>query len=147
MDIPSITFTGIYRAKGNEAGMVYIINAQECNGDGVGLATLRNRLFTAITRSKAWVRVIGYGNKMKGLVDEFNKLKNNNFILDFNYPTDELLSKLRIVHRDLSPDEKRKLESKINLFADLIKDLKNGTLHLEDLDEDTKNDLASLLGN
>lgn len=147
MDIPSITFTGIYRAKGNEAGMVYIINAQECNGDGVGLATLRNRLFTAITRSKAWVRVIGYGNKMKGLVDEFNKLKNNNFILDFNYPTDELLSKLRIVHRDLSPDKKRKLESKINLFADLIKDLKNGTLHLEDLDEDTKNDLASLLGN
>ena len=148
MDIPSITFTGIYRAKGNEAGMVYIINAQECNGDGVGLATLRNRLFTAITRSKAWVRVIGYGNKMKGLVDEFNILKNSNFILDFKYPTDELLGKLRIVHRDLSPDEKRKLESKKNQLADLIKDLQNGTLHLEDLDEDTKNGLASLfLGN
>lgn len=32
--------------------------------------------------------------------------------------------------------------------ADLIKDLQNGTLHLEDLDEDTKNGLASLfLGN
>ena len=26
----SVTFTGIYRAKGNEAGMVYIINAQDC---------------------------------------------------------------------------------------------------------------------
>lgn len=48
----------------------------------------------------------------------------------------------------MSPDEKRKLESKKNQLADLIKDLQNGTLHLEDLDEDTKNGLASLfLGN
>ncbi|WP_419629534.1 DEAD/DEAH box helicase, partial [Thiolapillus sp.] len=68
---PSITFTGIYRAKGNEAGMVYIVNAQDCDTPFSGLATLRNRLFTAITRSKAWVRVIGYGKMMQNLADEY----------------------------------------------------------------------------
>lgn len=57
--VPSITFTGIYRAKGNEAGMVYIINAQDCDTVGGNLGCIRNRLFTAITRSKAWVRVLG----------------------------------------------------------------------------------------
>ncbi|MDX5321696.1 MAG: ATP-binding domain-containing protein, partial [Bacteroidota bacterium] len=102
-DTPSVTFTGIYRAKGNEGGMVYVINAQDCNGSGPGLANLRNRLFTAITRSKAWVRVIGFGPKMQSLIDEFEALKQNDFVLDFTYPDDNLLGKLRIVHRDLSP--------------------------------------------
>ena len=69
-DIPSITFTGIYRAKGNEAGMVYIINAQDCHSTSANLATLRNRLFTAITRSKAWVRVLGIGAGMQSLINE-----------------------------------------------------------------------------
>lgn len=78
-DMPSVTFTGIYRAKGNEAGMVYVINAQDCNGSGPGLASLRNRLFTAITRSKAWVRVIGHGPKMQALIDEFCSLRARGF--------------------------------------------------------------------
>ena len=60
-DTESITFTGIYRAKGNEAGMVYVIHAEDCHSTAGNLATLRNQLFTAITRSKAWIRVAGIG--------------------------------------------------------------------------------------
>jgi superfamily I DNA and RNA helicase len=60
----SITFTGIYRAKGNEAGMVYIINAQDCQSSMWNLSTIRNRLFTAMTRSKAWVRVLGRNDNL-----------------------------------------------------------------------------------
>ena len=37
----SVTFTGVFRAKGNEAGMVYIINAQDCQSAGRNLATLQ----------------------------------------------------------------------------------------------------------
>ncbi|WP_455232879.1 DEAD/DEAH box helicase [Geopseudomonas aromaticivorans] len=145
-DTPSVTFTGIYRAKGNEAGMVYVINAQDCDGSGVGLSSLRNRLFTAITRSKAWVRVIGHGPRMQGLIDEFEALKQQNFVLDFDYPNDALLSKLRIVHRDLSPQEKQRLEKKKSQLADLLHDLENGELHPEDLDELTRDKLRKLLG-
>ncbi|WP_300162277.1 ATP-binding domain-containing protein [Solidesulfovibrio sp.] len=145
-DTPSVTFTGIYRAKGNEAGMVYIINAQDCNGSGTGLASLRNRLFTAITRSKAWVRVIGYGPKMQGIINEFILLKAKNFVLDFDYPNDDLLSKLRIVHRDLSPHEKQRLEKKKSQLACLLRDMEEGELHPEDLDTETREKLKKFLG-
>lgn len=145
-DTPSVTFTGIYRAKGNEAGMVYVINAQDCDGIGKGLSNLRNRLFTAITRSKAWVRVIGHGPGMRNLINEFEQLKNKGFVLDFTYPNDELLDKLRIVHRDLSPEERKRLEKKKNSFADLVRDLESGELLLDDLDDSTKATLRSLLG-
>lgn len=141
-----MTFTGIYRAKGNEAGMVYVINAQNCNGNGTGLASLRNRLFTAITRSKAWVRIIGYGPQMQGLIDEFSALKQRGFVLDFRYPDDALLGKLRIVHRDLSPQERQRLERRKSQLADLLGDLESGELHPEDLDEATREKLKKFLG-
>lgn len=145
-DTPSVTFTGIYRAKGNEAGMVYVINAQECNGSGTGLARLRNRLFTAITRSKAWVRVIGYGPWMQELIDEFSALKQRDFVLDFTYPDDALLGKLRIVHRDLSPQERQRLERKKSLLANLLGDVESGELHPEDLDDATREKLRRFFG-
>lgn len=145
-DTPSVTFTGIYRAKGNEAGMVYVINAQDCNGSGAGLANLRNRLFTAITRSKAWVRIIGHGPKMQGLIDEFESLKVRGYVLDFEYPDDDLLGKLRIVHRDISPQEKQRLERNRSQLAALVRELEGGNLHREDLDVDTRNKLRQLLG-
>ena len=145
-DTQSITFSGIYRAKGNEAGMVYVINAQDCNGSGPGLATLRNQLFTAITRSKAWVRVIGYGPAMQELVDEFETLKGKDFKLEFYYPDQELLSKLRIVHRDLSPEEQRRLEEKKNNAEQFAADLSSGELHFEDLDPRIKEILRQQLG-
>lgn len=147
-DTPSVTFTGIYRAKGNEAGMVYVINAQDCNDSGTGLASLRNRLFTAITRSKAWVRIIGYGPRMQGLIDEFSALKQRGFVLDFTYPDDALLGKLRIVHRDLSPQERQRLGKTKSKFADLMNDLKSGKVHPEDLDldDETRNEFIRFLG-
>ncbi|MFZ5808048.1 MAG: DEAD/DEAH box helicase [Chloroflexota bacterium] len=145
-DTPSVTFTGIYRAKGNEAGMVYVINAQECDGSQGGLASLRNRLFTAITRSKAWVRVLGYGSRMENLIKEFDKLKNNSFRLDFVYPTDDMLEKIRIVHRDLSLQERKRLESKLSEVEQIVKALENGEISPEDIPPETRRKLLGLLG-
>ena len=73
----TVTFTGVFRAKGNEAAMVYVINAQDCYDSYFPseLAKARNRLFTAITRSKAWVRVIGVGKKMHHLIEEFHAVR------------------------------------------------------------------------
>lgn len=144
-EAPSVTFTGIYRAKGNEAGMVYVVNAQECDVSGPGLANLRNRLFTAITRSKAWVRVVGHGPGMERLLREFQQLKQHDFRLDFTYPTDAVLNKLRIVHRDLSPQERQRLDQKRGRAAELLKDLERGELMPEDLDADTRERLIRLL--
>jgi len=144
-EAPSVTFTGIYRAKGNEAGMVYVVNAQECDVSGPGLANVRNRLFTAITRSKAWVRVVGHGPGMERLLREFQQLKQRSFRLDFTYPTDAVLNKLRIVHRDLSPQERQRLDQKRGRATELLKDLERGELMPEDLDADTRERLIRLL--
>lgn len=98
-----VTFTGIFRAKGNEAGMVYIMNAQDCvsGWDKTATALNRNRLFTAITRSKAWVRILGIGPSMDVLMQEWNDLKQNEYKLRFPYPTDEEKKLLRVINKEM----------------------------------------------
>ncbi len=97
----AVTFTGVFRAKGNEAGMVYIINAQDCASgwDKTATALGRNRLFTAITRSKAWVRVLGLGPNMDTLMQEWKQLRDNDYKLKFVYPTEEEKQQLRVIHK------------------------------------------------
>lgn len=141
----SITFTGIYRAKGNEAGMIYIINAQDCHSAAVNLATIRNRLFTAITRSKAWVRVLGVGSGMQHLIEEYEMLKAQNFELAFKYPTEEQRERLRVIHRELTPAEIKQREGHQTQFAALVESIRAGDLHIEDLDPNTVDAFKELL--
>ena len=79
--------------------MVYIINAQDCFSSNLprNLARVRNRLFTAITRSNAWVRVLGIGPHMAALKKEFEKVKAADFKLSFMYPTEQEREKITIV--------------------------------------------------
>ena len=141
----SVTFTGIYRAKGNEAGMVYIINAQDCHSTLRSLASIRNQLFTAITRSKAWIRVLGIGIGMEELTKEYNRLQEQDFKLQFTYPTNEQRKQLRIVHRDMTQAEHKRLKSRQKSLDDLVKDIESGTVHIEDLDEGAVARLKKLL--
>ncbi|MDU9050221.1 MAG: ATP-binding domain-containing protein [Candidatus Electrothrix sp. Rat3] len=145
-DNESVTFTGIYRAKGNEAGMVYIINAQDCYFSLGNLAGVRNRLFTAITRSKAWVRVLGVGKDMQHLMNEFDQVKENEFKLNFHYPNKEQRKYLNIVNRDMTDAEHRRVEKKKSDVAQLIEDLESGRVYPEDLGADKIKRLKELLG-
>ncbi|MGS0756693.1 DEAD/DEAH box helicase, partial [Roseateles sp. GG27B] len=98
-----ITFTGIFRAKGNEAGMIYIMNTQDCASgwDKTATALGRNRLFTAITRSKAWVRILGIGPNMDMLIQEWERLRDNDYKLHFTYPTAAEKAQLRVINKEL----------------------------------------------
>ncbi|MEI6335624.1 MAG: ATP-binding domain-containing protein [Methylococcaceae bacterium] len=140
----AVVFTHIYRAKGNEASMVYIINAHECFSD-YNISQKRNMLFTALTRSKAWVRVIGYGENMKALQQEFEEVKKNNFELKFTYPTAAEREKLNIVNRDMTEQERKNLDQKSASANDLLQSLKIGELHKEDLSEELREQLKALL--
>lgn len=137
----SVTFTGINRAKGNEAAMVYVVNAQEGNEDRINLATIRNRLFTAITRSKAWVRVCGVGDEMVKLRDEFQKVRDAEFELRFRYPTEEDKKRLRIVHREVTGKERARLRAGERSVTDLVRALKDGSLYPEDIDPNLLSEL------
>ena len=141
----SVTFTGIHRAKGNEAGMVYVINAQDCHGQGRNLARIRNRLFVAITRSKAWVRVLGVGAGMRAFKAEYDRLVENDFELRFTYPSQEQREHLRIVHRDMTESERERVRKSKKELGSLIDDLESGNLHVEDLDDELLGKLQKLL--
>jgi superfamily I DNA and RNA helicase len=143
-----VTFTGIFRAKGNEAGMVYIINADDCFDSPVPTrrALIRNRLFTAITRSKAWVRVLGVGPQMKHLKAEFEDIKLNNFRLDFCYPTEDQRRALRIVNRDLTRAERNKINAKLSDLQSAIDALESGEVRVEDLPLELRRRLKELFG-
>ena len=145
VDEQSITLTGIYRAKGNEAGMVYIINAHDCHSSAWNLATIRNRLFTAITRSKSWIRVLGVGPGMEALKQEYERVKEANFCLDFVYPSAEERRHLRLVHRDVGEGERRRLEGRQRHLRELVGDLQNGNIIREDLGADLLDELKELL--
>lgn len=138
-DNESVAFTGIYRAKGNEAAMVYVINAHDCfQADDINMlnsdnAKIRNRLFTAMTRSKAWVRVVGIGSQMDDLKAEYEKVKEKGFTLDFIYPTEEQRKYLNIVNRDISNAEKENIARRRKSVADLLQDIEEGRIYVDDL--------------
>ena len=145
-DADSVTFTGIYRAKGNEAGMVYVINAQDCHGTGHNLASIRNRLFVAITRSKAWVRVVGVGPAMAAMEAEYRAVRDRDFRLQFTYPTDEQRGRLRLIHRDMTVRERNRIQKHKRELDSLLSDLKSGRVHKDDLSAEQLAALKTLLG-
>lgn len=120
-----ITCSSIYRAKGNEAPMVYIVNADYCTC-GAEMITLRNTLFTAITRSRAWVRICGVDAEMNLLATEINKCISNNYELKFRIPTKEELDKMRLIHRDRTEAEKKELKETQKMIKKLTETLQKG---------------------
>ncbi len=118
----SIVYSTIYRAKGNEAYMVYIVNAQRCI-NSLAPRSDRNALFTAITRSKGWVRVLGYGEEMQTLCDEFEEIKKHDFKLYFeHYPTEEEQKQLILNNKDLDKGAMSSLNNTRNLINKLKAD-------------------------
>ena len=96
-----MVYSSVRRAKGNETFMIYIVNAQKCV-NSLQRRSDRNGLFTAITRSKGWVRVLGYGEDMEILNQEFEEIKNHDFKLYFDeYPDKEKHKQIFVNNRDV----------------------------------------------
>lgn len=111
-----VTLSTINKAKGNEAGMVYIIGADTAfiNRDNV---ISRNKLFTAITRTKGWVMITGTGDKLKVCLEELNKLQENDFKLIFTQPSKETTRTIENGSRfqqNLLMDVQSKIDSLVN---------------------------------
>ena len=111
-------------------------SAQDCHSSAYNLARLRNRLFTAITRSKAWIRVLGIGTNMRALIDEYEILKSSDFELRFRYPTEDEREQLRIVHKDMSEKALAHLRKKDRILSDLLSDIEAGDVSVQDLNKD-----------
>jgi len=142
----SIAITHIFRAKGNEAPMVYVLNSQHCVASS-SLISLRNTLFTAVTRSRAWVRIYGWGPDMQQLAKEIDQVKgkDSRYQLRFRIPTPQELANLRRVHRDQSAQEKAKADRAKKGLEYFLEAYREGTIDLEHLNPELRTALAQLM--
>ena len=107
-----VTLSTVHRAKGNEAAMVF---AAGIDGIFKDKATRkgRNRLFTAFTRTKAWLRVSGLGEKAQLFFNEIDQSIKNSPSLVFKVPD---ASEIETIQRDLNsrPQEFEKMSEMYN---------------------------------
>ena len=140
----SVAVTNIFRAKGNEAPMVYVMNCGFC-ASGYELIKLRNILFTAITRSRGWVRLCGFGNSMNVISKEIMLVKENAFKLKFKIPTAPELEKLRKIHRDRTAGEKAAIKKAEKGLENFLSAVLDGKMALENVPEDLRKKLETLI--
>lgn len=107
-----LTLSTIYKAKGNEAAVVYIVGADAIE-PYLNMVRARNKLFTAFTRSRAWVRLSGMGIQI--LASEIEESLNNFPNFEFIYPDPEEIYKIQ---RDIS-ERTAKLSKLQQLMLDL----------------------------
>ena len=118
-----ITCTHIYRAKGNEKPMVYLADA-EYGSMQSEIVKARNVLFTAITRSRAWIRISGVGNGLERIKKEIETCIKNDYALKINIPTKEEIKALNLLNKgDLAAEKKiRKVEEATSALISALKE-------------------------
>lgn len=79
-----VTITTPYRAKGNEANVVFVMNAQNVVDDFT--LRMRNAFFVAVTRSRGWCYISGVGDRTDKLVNEINAIKDDFPFFNFTFP-------------------------------------------------------------
>ncbi|MCG2585822.1 DEAD/DEAH box helicase [Massilia sp. TS11] len=129
----SVAMSGIFRAKGNEAPLVYVVNAEYCENGSFELSRRRNILFTSLTRAKAWVRVCGVGSRMKILAAEMDAIARDGFELAFQYPTMRELEKIKTSYRERTTKERQAVKKEIKSAERLLQRILSGEIDLDEL--------------
>lgn len=101
-----VTLSTVYRAKGNEAPVVYIVSFDSLYEYAEELER-RNQAFASISRSKGWVRITGTGKPMTAAKVEIDKILADIPYFRFVFPDMEHLRRL-----DASETTRRRREVK-----------------------------------
>lgn len=88
-----VTLSTVFRAKGNEAPLVYIA-CFDALDDFIAPIESRNKAFTSISRSKAFVRISGVGKPMSKFKDEIDCILKDLPRFKFEFPDMEVIKNL-----------------------------------------------------
>lgn len=103
-----VTLTTAFRAKGNEANIVFVINSQKAISDST--LRQRNALFVSITRSRGWCYITGNGPDAVKLKKEIDAIDNDYPKFEFDFPSEsDYTRRLQIISesdKSLSNKEK-----------------------------------------
>ena len=124
--VDSIPYTSIFRAKGNEANIVFIINAQSMSSMQ---SYSRNRLFTAMTRARFKVCIWGVeGAAINTLINESQEIIDHNYTLEFKYPKRKELEKMRTIAKEDAKNAEtygeayKTLKGRTNMTVEILKE-------------------------
>lgn len=106
-----VTISTVHKAKGNEAYMVYVVGVDALFASAARVQT-RNRLFTAMTRAKGWLRVSGVGPGAAQCQKEIQTAMQRFPNLEFIYPSKQ---QLKVIKRDLAEKDSRLLKAERKL--------------------------------
>jgi superfamily I DNA and RNA helicase len=112
-----VTLSGIFRAKGNEASIVYIIGFDAIGQNQKLIVQERNQAFTAITRTRGWCILSGVGERAKRSFKELNDILDNYKEITFTVPDPET------IRRNLDNLEYEKRRNRIKKARDLANKL------------------------
>ncbi len=119
-----VTLSTINKAKGNEVGMVYVLGVDYVFGNKDYIIS-RNQLFTAITRSKGWVKLTGF-KKAELCANELAQLKKNDYKLIFTQPS---TTETKTIYRGMD-----KVQSELNDLTRRLESISRKTgISLEEL--------------
>ncbi|WP_445217687.1 DEAD/DEAH box helicase [Bradyrhizobium sp. Pa8] len=140
----SIAVTHIHRAKGNEAPVIFVVDADYCES-AFDKKKRRNVLFTAITRSRAWTYVIGVGPGMQQIENEILQIRNNNYRLSFHYPSQQEAAALA-ASSDLPRPSIAAGREAVDDLRVALKKAKKEQLLWDDLPDDLQRDFQEIYG-
>lgn len=136
-----VTLSTVYRAKGNEAPVVYIV-AFDALYSYVEEIESRNRAFTSISRSKGWLRITGTGALMHEVITELNSIVSHIPRFSFLFPD---MENIRIRKLDASETSRRRKE--VGKAKSSLKTLLNLDREaLKDIDPNLLKKLKSMIG-
>lgn len=124
-----VTLSTVFRAKGNEAPIVYILSFQSLYDFAEEIEN-RNRAFTSISRAKGWVRITGTGRRMAEVTKELKKIIDDIPRFKFVFPDMEKIRKLDASEttrrRRAVKKAKAAVESLRSLAPEALADLSDG---------------------
>lgn len=110
-----VTLSTVHRAKGNEAAMVFASGIDALYLQK-GSRSGRNKIFTAFTRTKAWLRVSGVGQHAQHFFNEIDISIKNSPSLIFDVPDAE---EIETIQRDLNSKPKEMVQLQ-KIYGELI---------------------------
>lgn len=139
----AVTITSIFRAKGNEASLVYVYGFEEVGAGHLGYDVVkkRNMAFTAMTRTKGWLVLTGVGRVAEGLFHEIEAILEQIGSVSFIVPD------MAKIQRNLETYENQRRRQRIaraeKSISKTIKDLAD--VNPEDLSPELRKRLYRLL--
>ncbi|MGJ1439105.1 DEAD/DEAH box helicase [Sphingobacterium siyangense] len=106
-----VTLSTIHKAKGNEAYSTYILGIDALSALSPTIRE-RNLIFTALTRTKAWVTITGIGETATPWFNEIDLALKNSPNLRFVFPSTE---ELKVMKRDISEESDIKQSQRLML--------------------------------